>query len=106
MADYNDQLAAMLAAQDAMKTKPKVSDAALRAGLMGGVQALKDTQKPSKQSMQEAADEATRRREEMAPTTKTEMGNKKGGKVCGMKKGGKVRGCGCAQRGLTKGRMV
>ena len=24
----------------------------------------------------------------------------------GMKKGGKVRGCGVAQRGLTKGRMV
>lgn len=33
------------------------------------------------------------------------MGKKKGGKVCGMKKGGKVRGCGCAERGLTKGKM-
>jgi hypothetical protein len=29
-----------------------------------------------------------------------------GGKVMGYKKGGKVRGCGVAQRGLTKGRMV
>jgi hypothetical protein len=27
-------------------------------------------------------------------------------KMTGMKKGGKVRGCGVAQRGLTKGRMV
>ena len=38
--------------------------------------------------------------------TMQEVNKKKGGKVCGMKKGGKVRGCGCAQRGLTKGRMV
>jgi hypothetical protein len=30
---------------------------------------------------------------------------KKGGTVV-YKKGGKVRGCGCAQKGLTKGRMV
>ena len=29
-----------------------------------------------------------------------------GGKVMGYNKGGKVRGCGVAQRGLTKGRMV
>ena len=29
----------------------------------------------------------------------------KGGSV-GYKAGGKVRGCGCAQKGLTKGRMV
>lgn len=34
-------------------------------------------------------------------------GKKKGGKVsCGMKKGGSVRGCGCAVKGKTKGRMV
>lgn len=34
-------------------------------------------------------------------------GKKKGGKVsCGMKAGGKVRGCGCAIKGKTKGRMV
>lgn len=32
-------------------------------------------------------------------------GMKKGGKACGMKKGGKVRGCGIAERGLTKGKM-
>ena len=32
---------------------------------------------------------------------------KKGGKVsCGMKSGGSVRGCGCAVKGKTKGRMV
>lgn len=60
---------------------------------------------PSKQSMQEAEDDRMRRLEEKAPTTRTEMGKKKGGKVCGMKSGGKVRGCGCAERGLTKGKM-
>lgn len=31
---------------------------------------------------------------------------KKSGGSVGYKKGGKVRGCGCAQKGLTKGRMV
>ena len=34
---------------------------------------------------------------------RVEMGGKE---VQGLKKGGKVRGCGIAQRGLTKGRMV
>ena len=61
---------------------------------------------PSKQSMQEAADEAMRRKEDMAPTTKTEMGKKKGGCVK-MAKGGYVRAAdGCAQRGKTRGKMV
>jgi hypothetical protein len=31
---------------------------------------------------------------------------KKAGGSVGYKSGGKVRGCGCAQKGLTKGRMV
>ena len=31
---------------------------------------------------------------------------KKSGGSVGYKSGGKVRGCGCAQKGLTKGRMV
>jgi hypothetical protein len=55
---------------------------------------------PSKQSLQEAEDERMRRLEEKAPTTKTEMGKpfKKGGAV-------KARGCGIAERGLTKGKM-
>jgi hypothetical protein len=37
------------------------------------------------------------------PNFRVEMGGKE---VEGLKKGGKVRGCGVAQRGLTKGRMV
>ena len=37
------------------------------------------------------------------PNFRVEMGGKE---VQGLKKGGKVRGCGVAQRGLTKGRMV
>ena len=47
--------------------------------------------------------ERAKLKERMRPEIK-----KKGGKVCGMKKGGAVnaRGCGCAQRGLTKGKMV
>ena len=36
------------------------------------------------------------------PSFSVEMGGKK---VEGLKKGGKVRGCGVAQRGLTKGTM-
>lgn len=37
------------------------------------------------------------------PSFRVEMDGKE---VTGLKKGGKVRGCGVAQRGLTKGRMV
>ena len=52
------------------------------------------------------ADNEMKREASRAETMKA-VNNKKGGKVCGMKKGGsvKVRGCGCAQRGLTKGKM-
>ena len=59
---------------------------------------------PSKQSMQDAADEAMRRKEERAPTTRSEMGKmfKKGGKVGSASK----RADGIAQRGKTKGRIV
>ena len=62
---------------------------------------------PSKQAQQEAADAAQRRKEEQAPTTKTEMGKKKGGCVK-MAKGGSAssRADGCAQRGKTRGKMV
>ena len=67
---------------------------------------------PSKQSLQEAADEAMRRKEERAPTTRSTMGsavgNKKGGKIKCMAKGGSAskRADGCAQRGKTRGRIV
>ena len=59
---------------------------------------------PSKQSMQDAADDAMRRKEERAPTTSSEMGKmfKKGGKVGSASK----RADGIAQRGKTKGRIV
>lgn len=55
-------------------------------------------------NLQEAKDEMIRRKEDKAPTTKTEMGK-------GFKAGGKVgsaskRADGCAQRGKTRGRMV
>ena len=52
------------------------------------------------QEAREAAAEERRETSRAHPEAK-----KKGGKVCGMKKGGKVRGCGAAQRGLTKGKM-
>ena len=78
-----------------------------RAKTMQAVNAQPSERGPSKQALQDAADDRMRRLEEKAPTTRTEMGKKKGGKVsCGMKKGGSVRGCGIAQRGKTKGRMV
>lgn len=61
---------------------------------------------PSKESQQAAADAAMRAKEEKAPTTKTEIGKKKGGCVK-MAKGGYVRAAdGIAQRGKTRGRMV
>ena len=61
---------------------------------------------PSKESQQAAADAAMRAKEEKAPTTKTEMGKKKGGCVK-MAKGGYVRSAdGCAQRGKTRGKLV
>ena len=59
---------------------------------------------PSKESQQAAADAAMRRKEESAPTTKSEMGSlfKKGGKVASASR----RADGCAVRGKTKGRIV
>lgn len=59
---------------------------------------------PSKESQQAAADAATRKKEESAPTTRSEMGSifKKGGKVSSASK----RADGCAVRGKTKGRVV
>lgn len=55
-------------------------------------------------NLQDALDEITRKKEEKAPTTKTEMGKifKKGGKVGSASK----RADGCAMRGKTKGRMI
>jgi hypothetical protein len=55
----------------------------------------------------EAKVKASIEREERAKVKErtTPEAKKKGGKVCGMKSGGKVRGCGCAERGLTKGKM-
>lgn len=61
---------------------------------------------PSKESQQAAADASMRAKEEKAPTTKTEIGKKKGGCVK-MAKGGYVRSAdGCAQRGKTRGKLV
>jgi hypothetical protein len=59
---------------------------------------------PSKESQQAAADAATRKKEEAAPTTKSEMGSlfKKGGSVGSASK----RADGIAVKGKTRGRMV
>jgi len=51
----------------------------------------------------DAMDEMRRLRRK---ANREEMGMACGGKVHKMASGGKVRGCGVAQRGLTKGRMV
>ena len=75
-----------------------------RAKTMKAVNSQPIEKGPSKQSMQDAADEAMRRKEERAPTTRSEMGKmfKKGGKVSSASK----RADGCAIRGKTKGRIV
>ena len=103
MANYKERFEAMKAAENAMKTTPKTRE-------------VRDTQSattktertmPSPQSMQEAADAAMRIQEDLAPTTRTTMGKKKGGCVK-MAKGGSAskRADGCAVRGKTKGRIV
>lgn len=52
------------------------------------------------QALDEARDKERRKKEEKAPTTRTEMGRL-------LKKGGYVKAAdGIAQRGKTKGRMV
>ena len=104
MSGYEDRFNAMQAAQDAMKTGAAAKK--LKEDIKSTSPIPDFVKKPltAEQDIREM--ERLRRVEEKAPTTRTEMGKKKGGKVCGMKKGGKVRGCGCAKRGLTKGRMV
>jgi hypothetical protein len=103
MANYKERFEAMKAAENAMKTTPKTRE-------------VRDTQSsstktersmPSPQALQEAADAAMRVKEDMAPTTKTEMGKKKGGCIK-MAKGGSAskRADGCAIRGKTKGRFA
>jgi hypothetical protein len=57
---------------------------------------------PMSNERQDYIDEQTRKKEDKAPTTRTEMGK---GKLT-FKKGGSVRGSGCEQRGKTKGRMI
>jgi hypothetical protein len=43
--------------------------------------------------------------EKRSPRSSLPIKKARGGKVKKMAKGGKVRGCGCAKRGLTKGKM-
>lgn len=74
-----------------------------RAKTMQSVNAQPVEKGPSKQSLQEAEDERIRRLEEKAPTTKTEMGKKKGGVI---KSSASRRADGIAQRGKTRGRVV
>lgn len=62
--------------------------------------APKDPNDIPPRNLQEALDEITRRREEKAPTTKTEMGKM-------FKKGGYVKSAdGCCKKGKTRGKFV
>jgi hypothetical protein len=107
MADYKERFDVMKAAQDAMRVSPRTP----AAEATSAAQSKSSEKAPSKQAMQEAMDAAIRAREEKAPTTKTEMGKKKGGCIK-MAKGGTVkssaskRADGIAQRGKTRGKMV
>lgn len=105
MADYKERFEAMKAAENAMKTTPKTRE------VRDTKSASTKTERtmPSPQALQEAADAAMRVKEDMAPTTRTTMGQvmKKGGCVK-MAKGGSAskRADGCAIRGKTRGKMV
>jgi hypothetical protein len=105
MANYKERFEAMKAAENAMKTTPKTRE--VRDSQTTSTKTERSG--PSKESMQNALDAAMRRKEEMAPTTATTMGEpmKKGGCVK-MAKGGSAskRADGCAQRGKTRGKMV
>ena len=107
MSKYEELLARQQAAEKAMKIEPKTGSRETRNVITDTVKSERTM--PSKQAVQEAADAAMRRREELAPTTRTTMGEglKKGGKVK-MAKGGSAskRADGCAVRGKTKGRIV
>ena len=109
MADYKERFEAMKAAEAAMKTEPKRSPYSELSNAAKAMQ-TKDSQKPMTKEQAEREAEALRKLEEAAPTTKTEMGKKKGGCVK-MAKGGSVgsaskRADGIAQRGKTRGKMV
>ena len=103
MANYKERFEAMKAAENAMKTTPKTRE------VRDSQSASTKTERtmPSPQSMQEAADAAMRIKEDMAPTTRTTMGMKKGGKTKCMAKGGSAskRADGIAQRGKTRGKI-
>ena len=103
MADYKERFETMKAAENAMKTTPKTREVRDSQSLSTKT----ERKMPSPQAMQEAADAAMRVKEAMAPTTKTEMGKKKGGCIK-MAKGGSAskRADGCAIRGKTKGRFA
>ena len=97
MADYKERFEAMKAAENAMKTTPKTRE------VRDTKSASTKTERtmPSPQALQEAADAAMRVKEDIAPTTRTTMGQ-------GMKKGGSAskRADGIAQRGKTRGKIV
>jgi hypothetical protein len=102
MADYKERFEAMKAAENAMKTMPKTGTREMRDSKVSSMKTERTM--PSKESMQAAADAAMARKEAMAPTTATTMGE-------GLKKGGMVgsasrRADGCAMRGKTRGKIV
>ena len=86
--------------------KPKITPAARREmGINRNARGL--ASEPLKKSSPQGPTNATSYTDkaEAARTRLIESGKLKPG-MAGYKKGGKVRGCGVAQRGLTKGRMV
>ena len=68
---------------------------------MGLLQDLKD-KIMGNEEQNKAASERMKKEDAKSPDTAQAKVNK----VVGYKKGGKVRGCGIAQKGLTKGKMV
>lgn len=103
---YKERFEAMKAAENAMKTTPKTREVRD----MQSASTKTERTMPSPQALQEAADTAMRVKEDMAPTTRTTMGQgmKKGGATKCMAKGGSAskRADGIAQRGKTRGKIV
>ena len=106
LAKRSSSIDAMAKRQPENLGKPKITPAARREmGVNRNERGL--ASEPLKKSSPQGPTNATSYTDkaEAARTRLIESGKLKPG-MAGYKKGGKVRGCGAAQRGLTKGRMV
>jgi hypothetical protein len=104
------------AAEDAKNAaeRKKMFDSAVE-GVKGFGKRIKDNVMGTPEQNEKAKKEMAKQDAKNPDTTQAKVNRmidkikpeeKKAGGTVGYKKGGKVRGCGIAQKGLTKGRMV